>query len=307
MSSTERTFMFGRKSRASRTSQEQTSAQSAPIPAQEEHTSHPEGTPHILDIRTVSAPLVNIVLFERTPGPEEIVEQLQQQFENELGEFQINPETNSVAVEVWGDHLIHVTTVEAVPDGEYFHMRYHPVLSGEESAVDNVTTQVVVALLPSEGRMQLNKQLIEPRMNSAFTHAAVTEAVASVDGALLVHSTLAEVTFNAGYYRGFVQEGRVEEALVSVWIVQSENGGSNAYTCGLAPLGHPELIFVDSPIPPEELYAKLMNLANYILNGAVLRPEDTLGFADDQILRVSEGTHPYFADVACLELQITEA
>ena len=80
---------------------------------------------------------------------------------------------------------------------------------------------------------------------------------------------------------------------------------SNAYTAGLAPLGHPELTFRNTTIDPNELYEKLVNLVNYILNGGVLRATDTLGFADDQILRVSEGTHPYAPEVPCVELQVT--
>lgn len=272
-----------------------------------------------LDPSIISAPLVNIVLLSRVPTPEDIVTELSEQFGEDLGEFQIDEHNNAVAVEVYGDHLIHVTAINEAPDGQAYQLRYHPVLSGEQAAVDEVSAQAVVAVLPSQDRLQLNKELIDPRVGSAIIHAAATEAIASNDSAVLVHSSLAEVTFNAGYYRYFVQEGRLEEALASIWIVQSEDdpeinsathhdaagSSSNAYTAGLAPLGHPELVFRNTTIDPNELYEKLVNLVNYILNGGVLRPKDTLGFADDQILRVSEGTHPYAPEVPCVELQVT--
>ena len=75
-----------------------------------------------------------------------------------------------------------------------------------------------------------------------------------MESAVLVHSSLAEATFNAGHYRYFVQEDRLEEVLASIWIFQAEvtdqptnpqptdsqlTPPSNAYTAGLAPLGHP--------------------------------------------------------------------
>ncbi|MGV0409769.1 DUF4261 domain-containing protein [Corynebacterium resistens] len=279
-----------------------------------------EYAPQFLDPQIISAPLVNVVLFTRTPRLEEIIAELSTQFGEDLGEFQVDEQNNAVAVEVYDDHLIHVTVIDEAPDGEAYQLRYHPILTGEGTALDEVCAQAVVAILPSEDRLQLNKKLIAPRIGSAIIHAVTTEAITSVESAVLVHSSLAEATFNAGHYRYFVQEDRLEEVLASIWIFQAEvtdqptnpqptdsqlTPPSNAYTAGLAPLGHPELIFRNTTIDPNELYEKLVNLVNYILNGGVLRAKDTLGFADDQILRVSEVSHPYAPEVPCVELQVT--
>ena len=279
-----------------------------------------EFAPQFLDPQIISAPLVNVVLFTRTPRLEEIIAELSTQFGEDLGELQIDEQNNAVAVEVYDDHLIHVTVIDEAPDGETYQLRYHPILTGEGTALDEVCAQAVVAILPSEDRLQLNKKLIAPRIGSAIIHAVTTEVITSVESAVLVHSSLAEATFNAGYYRYFVQEDRLEEVLASIWIFQAEvtdqptnpqptdsqlTPPSNAYTAGLAPLGHPELIFRNTTIDPNELYEKLVNLVNYILNGGVLRAKDTLGFADDQILRVSEVSHPYAPEVPCVELQVT--
>ena len=279
-----------------------------------------EYAPQFLDPQIISAPLVNVVLFTRTPRLEEIIAELSTQFGEDLGEFQVDEQNNAVAVEVYDDHLIHVTVIDEAPDGEAYQLRYHPILTGEGTALDEVCAQAVVAILPSEDRLQLNKKLIAPRIGSAIIHAVTTEVITSVESAVLVHSSLAEATFNAGYYRYFVQEDRLEEVLASIWIFQAEvtdqptnpqptdsqlTPPSNAYTAGLAPLGHPELIFRNTTIDPNELYEKLVNLVNYILNGGVLRAKDTLGFADDQILRVSEVSHPYAPEVPCVELQVT--
>lgn len=284
-------------------------------------------TPNSVDADLVNGPLLNVVLMEKLPQKEQIAEILRNSCGHRLGEIQDNP-SGGVTCEIDGNHLISIMLTDTPPQDPENMYRLHPIQTGDRSVVDDVQAQMMVALLPNEECLELEKKFRQPRMAACVLHSQLTAALATLEGAKAVHSTATDVTFAAQFFHEAVNNNEYVMSLCSAWVMIEDSQGSadtgdsgdsgdsetasgsvaNACTMGLLSLGHPEITVEKSTMDPTELYHLVLSVANYIIHGETMQPGDTLGLAEGgPSISIVEGSHPAGDDTPALRLEISES
>jgi hypothetical protein len=101
-----------------------------------------------------------------------------------------------------------------------------------------------------------------------------------------------------------LKEGKVPVLLwVYIGLRKSEIGNS-AYTYGLTNFNKLEMEVINSPLDLEELHSLMANIAAYVIgNGVTFSSGETLGYTEDQKIRISQ-SKGNFVEGQSLKLQI---
>ncbi len=124
------------------------------------------------------------------------------------------------------------------------------------------------------------------------------------DNALGIYTS--GTVFAPDFYQEMCNPLRRGELPIMAWIfvgLYSDESGSNAYTIGLEQFNKMEMEILASQHEPNELFATLCGICDYIIaNDVILRDGETIGFSDDEKLAITRS--PRVAGIATETLKI---
>ncbi|WP_237799721.1 DUF4261 domain-containing protein [Corynebacterium accolens] len=249
-------------------------------------------TPHTVDTSLVDAPLINIAVFSTAPSTEEIKEAITGTFSGRAGEITPGKNPGSLVVPIDGAFVLHYQTIDSAPTPYSYGL--HPILSADAGDLNTAGTQVLVSVLPDNQEHDLSHQFREPRREHLELLSQATSAVAQHANCLIIHNPRGNVSFSPAMFNDAVRNNLAPMHIAPVWITQS-GGELRGYSMGLVQAGHPEIQARTSSMDPTDLYYKLANIADHILQGATVKGGDTLAFEEGQApLTITE--EPWFVD-----------
>ncbi|WP_026459765.1 DUF4261 domain-containing protein [Schaalia suimastitidis] len=134
-------------------------------------------------------------------------------------------------------------------------------------------------------------------------HGRVLAALAALPECIGVYVGQAGTTLPASFVADMLgAEPHYSSVYTPIWVWQSETGAVNAYSYGLRALGHVEIQVRDLKQPLDQAFPYLLDIAEYLIQGATIRAGETLGTtADDKRATRYE---PWMADASVTALQI---
>lgn len=249
-------------------------------------------TPHSVDAALIDAPLINIAVFRTAPTPEEVSERLTTTFGDRLGDITPGKNPGSIMVELDDSFLLHYQAVDTPPTRDSYGL--HPILSADARGLDSATAQILVSVLPQETEHDRAKQFREARREHLELLSKATAVVAEHPDCLIVHNPRGNVSIAPNTFLEAVRDNLAPMHIAPVWLTQKENK-ILGYTVGLVQAGHPEIQAATKSMDPTDLYYKLANIADHVLQGATVKDGDTLSFEQGQPpLTVQK--EPWFVD-----------
>lgn len=226
----------------------------------------------------VDRPLLTVVLGTDVPTGDALQRCLETAFPQRISNFGPGTQPFMFSGELDGEYLIHLTVIDGPVENPDEALAVHPVLTGDPAPLQNIRSQVLVSVLPSNDRMVDTKG--PGRIDFYSLHAQVTAALAELPGTIAVHSVMAQATITKDVYIEGARMGYLCSTSVSVWLTQGHSG-INAYTLGMTQAGHPELQVVDSSMDVNELFQSVEAMAQHALTSQPLKDGDTLAFSAD--------------------------
>ena len=167
-------------------------------------------------------------------------------------------------------------------------------MSADARGLDSATAQILVSVLPREAEHDRAKQFRETRRDHLELLSKATAVVAEHPDCLIVHNPRGNVSIAPNTFLEAVRDNLAPMHIAPVWLTQKENK-ILGYTVGLVQAGHPEVQAATESIDPTDLYYKLANIADHVLQGATVKDGDTLSFEQGQPpLTVQK--EPWFVD-----------
>lgn len=101
-----------------------------------------------------------------------------------------------------------------------------------------------------------------------------------------------DVVYETEYYRGFAEmmDADVYPVFNLVWVALGQgDGGLCAHTRGLREFGYDEIEVLNADVDPDEMRGFVYDIVGYVVTqGAVLEDGDTIGFSEEQQIRVTK-------------------
>ena len=121
-----------------------------------------------------------------------------------------------------------------------------------------------------------------------------TAVVADHPECLIVHNPRGNVSIAPNTFLEAVRDNLAPMHIAPVWLTQKGNK-ILGYTVGLVQAGHPEVQAATESMDPTDLYYKLANIADHVLQGATVKDGDTLSFEEGQPPLTAQ-EEPWFVD-----------
>lgn len=235
-------------------------------------------TPHSVDSTLVEAPLLNAVLLSSLPAPETLHDLLSAEFGEGLKKSDQGYEFEDVHLALRG--------VASDPDAQAEYS-FHPMLSGNPSDLEDVSAQILVGVVSGGDLFEQALRFREPRLHQIRVLVRATAALLRSEQARAVHLMSANTTVFPQQFFEALSLDVLSMTAATVW-VYPDGGRLQAFTYGLSAAGHPELQISDPGGDPTELYYRLVNIADHVLQGAAFKEGDTLAFSEkDQPATIS--------------------
>lgn len=136
-------------------------------------------------------------------------------------------------------------------------------------------------------------------------HSTLVAHLLGLPEAVGVYSGRTSTTFDAGSYRSAVLDDPFPPIFISPLWVNSDGEMMYFYTFGMQDIGYPEVQVVKSlsdDMDPQQLYAYLMDVLAYIINGNPIRAGETLGRTAEE--KFTTSWQPWIVDKDVTALQI---
>lgn len=229
-------------------------------------------TPHSVAAPLVEAPLLNSVLFSSLPTSEELSTLLSAEFGTGLHKLEQGYEFEDVHLAVRG--------IAAKPSAQAEYS-FHPVLSGNPHDLNDVGAHILIGVVEGGDIFDKAQQFREPRLHQIRLLLRATTALLRASQARAVHLMNANTTVFPEPFFEAISRDVLSMSAATVWVFPDKDG-LHAFTYGLTSAGHPELEIADTHADPTELYYRLVNIADHVLQGASFKDGDTLAFSENE-------------------------
>lgn len=138
-------------------------------------------------------------------------------------------------------------------------------------------------------------------------HSTFVAHLLGLPEAVGVYSGRTCTTFDAGSYRSAVLDDPFPPVFISPLWVNSDGKKMYFYTFGMQDIGYPEVQVIKSlwdDMDPEHLYAYLMDVLAYIINGNPIRAGETLGRTAEEKFTTSWQPWIVEKDVTALQIDL---
>lgn len=198
-----------------------------------------------------------------------------------------------------------ISLTEAPFSGGEAQGALHPVFAGDDpEAIAEHHAFLLVAGMPGISKDDADDGAPLSHLDAGINHVQIVRGLLRLEEAVGYYSGDVGTTYGKEPYLEITEAENPFAAafLAPVWIGQREDGAWNASSTGLTKLGIPEIQVVGSTCDPDELFAYLMDIVEYLLGGARIRAGETLGREENE--KITTSWQPSIVDEEETALQL---